>query len=153
MWFSTSTKPTASSWLCVWDTDVKIWQSATVVPLLNTCTWLKEAKPRRQTLHQHEHTNGKTMPPTCNYCGKIGHREEECQKRRSESASTSRQLTNYVANANLWWDIERTLWRPPTPQTPPTPKMCGSSTSVPHITWCHTKSGFVTHERWIDLTT
>ena len=39
------------------------------------------------------------MPPTCNYCGKIGHREEECRKRRSESASTSRQLTNYATNA------------------------------------------------------
>ena len=35
----------------------------------------------------------------CNYCGKIGHREEECRKRRSESVSTSRQLTNYATNA------------------------------------------------------
>ena len=39
------------------------------------------------------------MPPTCNYCGKIRHREEECRNRRSELASKSRQLTNYAANA------------------------------------------------------
>ena len=44
-------------------------------------------------------TRSAKMPPTYNYCGKIGHHEEECRKRRSESASTSRQLTNYVVNA------------------------------------------------------
>ena len=35
----------------------------------------------------------------CRYCGKFGHQEEECRKKKRESASTSRQLTNYAANA------------------------------------------------------
>ena len=52
---------------------------------------------RRGSFHAEQ--GRRTTPPTCNYCGKIGHREEECRKRRSESASTSRQLTNYAANA------------------------------------------------------
>ena len=52
---------------------------------------------RRGSFHA-EH--GRQMrPATCNYCGKIGHREEECRKRRSESASTSRQHTNYAVNS------------------------------------------------------
>ena len=32
------------------------------------------------------------------YCGKLGHHEEECWKKMRESASTSRQLTNYAHN-------------------------------------------------------
>ena len=39
-----------------------------------------------------------TKPATYNYCGKIGHREE-CQRKRSKSASTHQQLTNYAANS------------------------------------------------------
>ena len=38
-------------------------------------------------------------PIKCGYCGKIGHHEEECRKKKSESASTSWKLTNYVANS------------------------------------------------------
>ena len=41
-----------------------------------------------------------TRPATCNYCGKNGHYEAECWKKRSESASTSRQLTNYANNSD-----------------------------------------------------
>ena len=52
---------------------------------------------RRGSFHAEQ--GRRTTPPMCNYCGKIGHREEECRKRRSESASTSRQLTNYATNA------------------------------------------------------
>ena len=37
---------------------------------------------------------------TYNYCGKTDHRKEECRKKKkSESASTSRQLTNYATNS------------------------------------------------------
>ena len=36
----------------------------------------------------------------CGYCGKLGHHEEECQKKKRESASTSRQLTNYAHNSD-----------------------------------------------------
>ena len=36
----------------------------------------------------------------CGYCGKVGHREEECRKKMRESASTSRQLTNYAINSD-----------------------------------------------------
>ena len=43
--------------------------------------------------------NRQTKPATYNYCGKIGHREE-CQRKRSESVSTSRQLTIYAANSD-----------------------------------------------------
>ena len=31
-------------------------------------------------------------------CGKIRHHKEECRKKKCESASTCRQLTNYAAN-------------------------------------------------------
>ena len=36
----------------------------------------------------------------CGYCGKIGHHEEECRKKKCDSASTSRQLTNYATNSD-----------------------------------------------------
>ena len=36
----------------------------------------------------------------CGYCGKLGHHEEECRKKMRESASTSRQLTNYAHNSD-----------------------------------------------------
>ena len=38
-------------------------------------------------------------PITCNYCDKIGHCEAECRNKRSKSASTNRQLTNYASNS------------------------------------------------------
>ena len=38
---------------------------------------------------------------TLNYRGKIGHHEEECRKKRGESGSTSRQLTNYATNSEF----------------------------------------------------
>ena len=41
---------------------------------------------RRGSLHAKQ--GWKTMPLTYNYYGKIDHREEECRKKRSESAST-----------------------------------------------------------------
>ena len=34
----------------------------------------------------------------CGYCGKIGHHEEECRKKKRESAFTSWQLMNYARN-------------------------------------------------------
>ena len=37
----------------------------------------------------------------CGYCRKLGHQEEECRKKKRESASTSRQLTNYANNSQL----------------------------------------------------
>ena len=36
----------------------------------------------------------------CGYCGKLGHHEEECRKKKHKSASTSRQLTNYATNSD-----------------------------------------------------
>ena len=49
---------------------------------------------RRRIFHTKQ--GQQTMSLTCNYCGKIGHREDKCQKKRSESAFTSQQLTNYA---------------------------------------------------------
>ena len=43
---------------------------------------------RRGSFHAEQ--GRQTTPPTCNYCGKIDNREEECRKRRSESASTTK---------------------------------------------------------------
>ena len=40
-------------------------------------------------------------PVTSNYCGKIGHREEDCWKKRSEPTSTSRKVTNYATNSEF----------------------------------------------------
>ena len=34
------------------------------------------------------------------YYGKFGHQEEECIKKKCESAFTSRQLTNYATNSD-----------------------------------------------------
>ena len=36
----------------------------------------------------------------CRHCGKFGHYEAECRKKKSESAFTSRQLTNYASNSD-----------------------------------------------------
>ena len=42
---------------------------------------------------------GRSLPSEKLDRSKIGHREEECRRKRSESASTHQQLTNYAANS------------------------------------------------------
>ena len=36
----------------------------------------------------------------CGYCRKLSHHEEECQKKKHEFASTSRELMNYATNSD-----------------------------------------------------
>ena len=36
----------------------------------------------------------------CGYCGKFDHYEAKCRKKKSESAFTSRQLTNFASNSD-----------------------------------------------------
>ena len=39
-------------------------------------------------------------PIECGYCGNFGHYEEECRKKKRESASTNRQLMNYATHSD-----------------------------------------------------
>ena len=50
---------------------------------------------RRGSFH-----SGSSSPNSteCGYCGKIGHHDEGCRKKKRESASISQQLTNYATN-------------------------------------------------------
>ena len=47
----------------------------------------------------HAGTSWENNPIKCGYCGKIGHHEEECRKKKSESASTSGPLSNFSTNS------------------------------------------------------
>ena len=58
-----------------------------------------------ETREEHSEEGGATMPvqtkkarSNMDVAGKIGHHEEECQKKKCESTSTSWQLTNYATN-------------------------------------------------------
>ena len=72
----------------------------------------------------------------CDYCGKIEHRKEECRKKRSESAYTSQQLTNYATNSKfndhrgMLVTKQTPCWHPVQP-TPLNQKKHGSSTPRP----------------------
>ena len=48
----------------------------------------------------HARPSRQNNPIECGYCEKFGHYEEECRKKKRESASTSRQLTNYSTNSD-----------------------------------------------------
>ena len=51
--------------------------------------WISHVRPNRQK-----------NSIQCGYCGKFGHYEAKCRKKKSESAFTSRQLTNYTSSSN-----------------------------------------------------
>ena len=49
----------------------------------------------------HDEHDRKIRLVTCNYYGKISHREEECRKKWKESASPSREVPNYATNSEF----------------------------------------------------